>query len=95
MTQPEKDLSYPSSAQVAVALSYQQGEGAPRVVAKGRGHVAENIVSVAEQAGVPVEHNPGLAQVLSQLELEQAIPRELYKAVAEVIAFLIRNGRKT
>jgi flagellar biosynthesis protein len=83
------------SVTVAVALQYEAGKGtAPRVVGKGRGIVADAIIAKAQESGVPVERNPVLAQSLAQLELEQAIPRELYKAVAEVIGFLMRKGRK-
>jgi flagellar biosynthesis protein len=74
---------------VAVALHYEPGKGtAPRVVAKGRALISERIVAQAQAADVPI------AQSLGQLELEQTIPRELYKAVAEVISFLIRKGRR-
>lgn len=78
---------------IAVALQYELGKDAvPRVTAKGEGEIAERIVDAAEAAGVHIERNEALAQSLSQLDLDQAIPRELYKAVAEVISFLLRCG---
>ncbi len=78
---------------LAVALQYELGtDAAPRVTAKGKGDVAEKIVEVAESAGVHVEKNEPLAQSLSQLELDQQIPKDLYRAVAEVIGFIMRRA---
>jgi flagellar biosynthesis protein len=84
-----------SDRQLAVALRYVRGEDdAPRVVARGRGAIAETIVEVARRHGVPVHRDTDLAEVLARLEVGEAIPEELYKAVAEIIAFLMRmNGR--
>ena len=70
----------------AVALSYD-GSGAPRVTAKGDAHLAERILEVAAEHGIPLHHDPALAQLLSQVDLGDQIPRSLYVAVAEVIAF--------
>jgi flagellar biosynthesis protein len=76
---------------IAVALQYQHGkDAAPRVTAKGQGAVAETIIANAEAHGVAVESNALLAQALSRVELDQHIPRELYRAVAEVIGFVLR-----
>lgn len=80
--------------QVAVALDYEIGtRAAPRVVAKGRGTVAEKIIAIAEENGIAVEANPMLAEALSGVPLDDTIPRELYQAVAEVIGFVIRAQR--
>lgn len=76
---------------LAVALKWDH-EGAPVVVAKGRGTVAETIVATAESHGVAVEENPLLAAALAQVELDEEIPEPLYKAVAEVIAFVLRSA---
>lgn len=82
----------PDRQQVAVALSYEDGtREAPRVVAKGRGLLAEKIMEVAREHGVTVEANPMLAEALSGVELDDQIPRELYVAVAEVIGFVLRS----
>jgi len=70
----------------AVALHYD-GKRAPRVTAKGRGAVAEEIIELARQHGVPLHEDRELVALLAQLELNDEIPRELYLAVAEVIAF--------
>jgi flagellar biosynthesis protein len=75
--------------QVAVALEYDF-KGAPRVTAKGRGAVAENILKLAREHGVTVEENPVLAEALSQVELDDQIPEALYRAVAEVLTFVLR-----
>lgn len=81
----------------AVALRYDRAkDGAPRVVAKGQGHVAENIIAVAREHGVPLHEDPNLAATLNALELETEIPPELYRAVAEVLIFIYRlNGKRT
>ncbi|MGL4240400.1 MAG: EscU/YscU/HrcU family type III secretion system export apparatus switch protein [Beijerinckiaceae bacterium] len=75
--------------QIAVALEYDYA-GAPRVTAKGRGEVAKNILALAREHGVAVEENPVLAEALSQVELDEQIPEELYRAVAEVLTFVLR-----
>jgi flagellar biosynthesis protein len=74
---------------LAVALSYQK-PNAPRVVAKGRGEIGQAIIDTARANGVPLEHNPALAEALSQVELDDAIPEDLYRAVATVIGFVLR-----
>lgn len=71
---------------MAVALQYD-GETAPRVTAKGMGDIAEQILALASQHGIPLQDNPELVKILAQLELGEHIPRELYIAVAEIIAF--------
>ena len=71
---------------IAVALSYD-GRNAPRITAKGEEQLAERIIEAAEQAGVPLYPDPELAMILSQIPLGEEIPDNLYKAVAEVIAF--------
>ncbi len=71
---------------LAVALSYD-GQNTPRITAKGRDELAQKIIESAEQAGVPRMPDPGLAAVLAQVPLGDEIPEELFRAVAEVIAF--------
>ena len=76
---------------LAVALHYEkQDAGAPRVIASGRGAIGEKIVATARAHGVPVENNPGLAAALADVEIGEEIPLELYKAVAEVLIFILR-----
>lgn len=74
----------------AAALSYQPGDAAPRVVASGRGHVAERIIAAAHEAGVPVRSDPGLARALSALDLGAEVPEAMYRAVAETLAWAYR-----
>lgn len=78
---------------LAIALHYE-APGTPRVVAKGRGPIGEKIVALAKEHGVPIEENPGLAAALSDVELGDEIPEELYRAVAEVLSFILRLSGK-
>jgi flagellar biosynthesis protein len=71
---------------LAVALHYN-GNGAPRVVAKGGGDVAERIIETAREHNVPLQEDAALASTLARLDLGREIPRELYVAVAQVLAF--------
>ncbi|MCW2307848.1 FlhB-like protein [Rhodobium gokarnense] len=84
-------MSETEKPRLAVALEYEQGsDAAPRVTAKGRGELAEKILAAAEEHDVPVEENEPLAEALSTVELDDTIPEELYRAVAEVIGFVLR-----
>jgi flagellar biosynthesis protein len=78
----------PQSVQNAVALAYQAGESAPRVVAKGKGLIAEEIISRAREHGVYVHQSKELVSLLMKVDLEQEIPPALYRAVAELLAWL-------
>lgn len=72
----------------AVALKYDQEQGsAPKVIAKGKGLIAEQIIALAEEHNIHIHENPELLEVLIRLELGDEIPETLYKAIAEVIAF--------
>jgi flagellar biosynthesis protein len=77
----------------AVALTYETGASAPRIVAKGRGLIAQTIIERATQAGVYVHESPELVALLMQVELDEAIPPQLYIAVAELLAWLYRLER--
>jgi len=79
---------------LAVALHYEK-PGTPRVVAKGVDAVAARIRETAEQHRVPIIANPPLARALHAVELDATIPAEHYKAVAEIIAYVWRLGRRT
>jgi len=86
-------MSVEARGQLAVALHYDK-KGAPRVVAKGRGSIGEKIIEVAKAHDIPIEENEVLAGALSKVELGDEIPPELYKAVAEVLVFVLRlSGR--
>ncbi|GEC88169.1 MULTISPECIES: EscU/YscU/HrcU family type III secretion system export apparatus switch protein [Brevibacillus] len=75
----------------AVALKYQAGiMEAPKIVAKGKGYVADNILKTAKEHDIPVQEDPSLVEVLGKLDLDQQIPPELYQVVAEILAFVYR-----
>jgi flagellar biosynthesis protein len=76
--------------ETAVALAYRTGDYAPQVVAKGRGIVAENIIREARRHGVFVHESPELVSLLMQVDLDQHIPPQLYRAVAELLAWLYK-----
>lgn len=78
----------------AVALAYGAGDGSPRVVAKGKGHLADAIIEKAKEAGVYVHESRELVSVLMQVDLDQHIPPELYIAVAELLAWLYHLEQK-
>ena len=78
---------------LAVALQYEKHtDQAPRVVAKGRGLIADQIVALARENEVVIEANPVLAEALSGVELDDSIPLALYEAVAAVIGFVLRQN---
>jgi flagellar biosynthesis protein len=74
---------------LAVALHYEKGSGAPRVVAKGKGTIGARIIEIARAHDVPIEENEVLVGALSNVELGEEIPEDLYKAVAEVLIFVL------
>ena len=76
--------------QNAVALTYRGGAGAPRVSAKGNGLIAEEIIRRAREAGVPVHASRELVGMLMQVDLDASIPPLMYRAIAELLAWLQR-----
>ncbi|MCX7313273.1 MAG: EscU/YscU/HrcU family type III secretion system export apparatus switch protein [Hyphomicrobiales bacterium] len=76
---------------LAVALKYEK-PNAPRVTAIGHGDFARRIYDLAQQNGVPISENPELAKALSQAEIDQEIPEALYRAVAEVLSYILRTS---
>ena len=74
--------------QQAIALEYNPAEDAPRVVASGRGVLAEKIIQKAKESNVPIHRDDKLADTLSRLEIGEMIPPELYEVVAEVLIFV-------
>ena len=81
----------PEGDRIAAAL-HREREDVPRVVALGRGRLAEAIVAAAEEAGVPLREDPLLAQALEALDLDDHVPPELYRAVAEALLWAYRLG---
>lgn len=79
----------------AVALKYEpQKDKAPKVIAKGRGRVAEKIIELAKKYGIPIYEDKQLVSMLMKLDLEEIIPENLYPIVAKIIAFIYTLDRK-
>ncbi len=91
-TDTDTDTDPPTRRRRATALHYDAARpgGAPRVTATGAGLVADRIVAAAREAGVPVREDPALAQALAALDLGVEIPQELWRAVAETLAWAYR-----
>lgn len=77
-----------SKPKQAIALSYDPSEDAPKVVASGRGLLAEKIIEKAQEFDVPIHKDDKLADTLSRLEIGEMIPPELYEVVAEILIFV-------
>jgi flagellar biosynthesis protein len=79
----------------AVVLGYDQDKNlAPRVVAKGKGASAENIIKIAQLHNLPIKEDADLVELLSKVELDREVPEKLYVAVAEVFSFLYKITKK-
>lgn len=86
----------PEAKKMAAALKYDPALWqSPVLKAKGKGKTAEEIMALAEANGIPVQKDPMLVEMLSQLEVNQTIPEELYEVVAEVFSFLYRLDRQS
>jgi flagellar biosynthesis protein len=80
---------------VAAAIKYDPAkDAAPVLAAKGRGLVAEKIIDIAKKNRIPIKEDPNLVQILSKLEIDEQIPPVLYKAVAEILAFIYSLNEK-
>ncbi|MGZ8289026.1 MAG: EscU/YscU/HrcU family type III secretion system export apparatus switch protein [Telluria sp.] len=91
------EFSGSAKQHTAVALAYQGGDGAPKVVAKGKGLVADQIIQRAGDAGVFVHESKELVALLMQIDLDRQIPPALYRAIAELLAWLyhIESGQNS
>ena len=79
----------------AVALGYnRQKDNSPKVVATGSGEIAKNIINLAKSHNIPIKEDADLVEVLSKVDLNQEIPPNLYKAVAEIFSFLYKITNK-
>jgi flagellar biosynthesis protein len=79
----------------AVAIRYQPpGDRAPKVTAKGSGLVAQKIIELGRQYGIPIQEDPALVQVLAQLDFYQEIPPKIYAVVAEILAFVYKLNQR-
>ena len=77
----------------AVALSYEPNEDAPKVIASGKGYLADRIIERAKEADIPLHKDEKLASTLSKLEIGDMIPPELYEVVAEILVFVDQMDR--
>jgi len=81
---------------MAVALKYQpKTDNAPRVTAKGKGKVAEKIIEIAKENNIHIHNDPDLIEILSQLDINDEIPPDLYVVAAELLAFVYSLNRPT
>ena len=87
-------MNFLDERRAAVALAYAEDTSAPKVVAKGRGLIAQAIIERARESGIYVHESPELVGVLMQVDLDQQIPPQLYVAVAEVLAWVFRLEQK-
>ena len=78
---------------IAVSIEYE-GTTAPKVTAKGKGYIAEEIIQTAKGLGIPIQENGPLVELLSQIELDREIPPELYEAVVQVLIFAYQVSGK-
>ena len=79
----------------AVALGYNRSQdNAPKVLASGAGEIANKIISLAKEHDIPIKEDPDLVEILSKVEVDQEIPPNLYKAVAEIFSFLYKITNK-
>ncbi|SFV70499.1 Flagellar biosynthesis protein FlhB [hydrothermal vent metagenome] len=75
----------------AVALEYDNAKNsAPKVIAKGEGKTAQKIIQIAKESGITLKKDEDLVELLSKVELDKEVPPEMYKAVAELFAFLYK-----
>jgi flagellar biosynthesis protein len=80
----------------AVALRYDKSkESAPRVLAKGKGEIADNIIKIAQLHNLPIKKDEDLIELLSKVELDKEVPEALYKAVAEIFSFIYKVTNKS
>lgn len=92
---PDADVVIVNPTHIAVALKYESGKGAPKVVAKGRGLIADKIREEAAKAFVPIVRDVALARTLEKAcKVDQSIPGDLYEAVARLLAFVMQVGRR-
>lgn len=80
----------------AAALRYEKGkDSAPRLVAKGQGHIAAKILQLAKDNQIPVHEDPALIEILSKMNLEEQIPGDCYRVVAEILAWIYKSQLQT
>ncbi len=86
----QEDTAIPQKQKTAIALSYDPDDAAPKVIATGKGYLADKIIQKAKEADIPLYQDEKLTNTLSKLELGSMIPPELYSVVAEILVFVDR-----
>lgn len=96
MAEPRDGSSTPRRGpRSAVAIKYDLAKDrAPRVIARGKGAIADRIMETAREHGIPVHEDPELLEALARLEVQQEIPAELYQVMAEVLTFIYKANKK-
>jgi len=88
-------MEEPRKRKLAAAIRYDGArDAAPRVTAKGQGVIAEKIIELAQKNDIPIKSDPELVQILSKLDLDEKIPEDLYRAVAEILSFVYSVNSK-
>lgn len=82
------EAAFGQKQKTAVAIAYNPGEAAPKIIATGKGHLAERIIEKAKEENIPFYRDDKLAKTLSKLEIGDMIPPELYEVVAEILVFV-------
>ena len=92
----EEPSENPAVRRIAAALGYDADnpEAAPKLVAKGKGELADRIIELAKQHNIPIREDRDLVEVLAKLDLEQEIPPELYRTIAELLAFIYKANTR-
>ena len=92
--EPKDDTTEKKERKTAAAIQYEPEHfDAPRLIAKGFGIVAERIIELAKRYSIPIHFDPDLSSLLTKLKIDTEIPKDLYRAVAEVLALLYRANR--
>ena len=88
------DKNNPKSIQQAVALAYEHGDFSPKVIASGRGVVAEQIINAAIENNIYIHESKDLVNLLMQVDLDDYVPEEMYRAIAEILAWVYQLERE-
>ncbi|MCB2183523.1 MAG: EscU/YscU/HrcU family type III secretion system export apparatus switch protein [Desulfobulbaceae bacterium] len=95
MTTGKKKSASEIKRQKAVALRYdQEKDSSPKLIGKGAGHLAEKLLELAHEHGIPIHQDADLVEILSKLEINDEIPESTYFVVAEILAFVYRTNQK-
>ena len=95
MADKNSQKSIKAAIKKAVALGYnKEKDNAPKVLASGKGAIAESIIAAAKQNNIPIKEDKDLVEILSKIDINQEIPPNLYRAIAEIFSFLYRATKQ-